>query len=110
MLAGRSLAGLIAAAVGGAVAALYLTLAWSGAVGVSGEWRRVAAVIVVLIALPVLALLGALQPATRAGRAALIAAAVGFGLLGWLAIFSIGLPLLAASLCACVSVARWWRP
>lgn len=109
MLAGRSLAGLVAAAVGGAVTALYLTLVLSGAVGVSGESRRVAAVIIVLITLPVLALLGALQPATGAGRAALIAAAVGFGLIGWLAILSIGLPLLVASLCAWAGVARWWR-
>lgn len=106
---GPSLAGLAAATLSGAVALLYLALIVQGAVGVAGDELRVAIVATVLVALPLCAGVGAWRPATNAGVGLLAVAAVGLLVMGFLAIFSIGWPLLVASALAWSALVRSGR-
>ena len=101
-----SLAGLAAAALSGAVAVLYLVLIALGDVGASGDGRRVALVATILVALPLCAGVGARRPATNAEVGLLAVAAVGLLIMGFLALFSIGMPLLVASALAWIALFR----
>lgn len=97
-----SLVGLLAAALSGAVAVLYLGLIRQGLVGVAGDEGRVAIVVLIFVAQTVLATAGALRrsiPLLAIAAAMLLAT-------GFLALFSIGLPLLVAALLAGVAAAR----
>ncbi len=106
---GPSLAGLAAAALSGAVASLYLALIVRGEVGASGDELGVAIVATVLLALPLCAAVGAWRPATNTGIGLLAVAAVGLLVMGFLALFSIGLPLLVASALAWSALLRSGR-
>jgi len=110
-----SILGLIAAVLSGAVPFLYLGLIAGGAVGVQGDEARVAIVVGVLSALPACAVVGSFRSRSNAGIALLGVAAVGLLVFGGLALFSIGLPLIVASVFAWAALVRaaltrWRRP
>ena len=105
MPAGRpSLLGLAAAALSGAVAVWYLVLIAQGAVGYEGHEVYVAVVAAILFAQAGLAAAGAVR------RSVALLAAAGALLLatGVLGLFSIGMPLLVASLLAWAAAAWTW--
>jgi len=104
-----SILGLIAAVLSGAVAFLYLGLIAGGAVGVQGDEVGVAIVVGVLFALPACAAVGSFRSRSNSGIALIGVAAVGLLVFGGLALFSIGLPLIVASVFAFAALVQATR-
>ena len=98
----------VAATIAGAAAiVIYLVIIiQQSTAGFFGDLGRVAIVTALLITFTALSAAGALASRPRSRRAALAAAAIGWFVLGFLALFSIGILLLVAGVFAVVALAQ----